>query len=91
MQVRKKSRKPRNESHVGKITLIYMDKMKKKQARSVYRWIVQKRNDGRFLARAPKKGVLVRDLKKKRSIDFGPVKLLPADFIFIDNRRNTYT
>ena len=37
MQVRKKSRKPRNESHVGKITLIYMDKMKKKQARSVYR------------------------------------------------------
>ena len=42
-----------------------------------YRWIVRVRPDGRVVARAPKIGVLVRDLNFKRDNDFGPPRLLP--------------
>jgi len=44
--------------------------------RARYRWIVRKREDGRFVLRTPKDGVLVRDLNKKRDSDYGKETLL---------------
>lgn len=44
-----------------------------------YIWIVRKREDGRFIVRIPKDTTLVRDLNKKRDIDFGKEILLPKE------------
>jgi hypothetical protein len=39
--------------------------------------VVRKRDDGRFIVRVPKDGVLIRDLRYKRDTDFGKETLLP--------------
>lgn len=39
--------------------------------------VLGKSRDGRYVARAAKRGVKVKDLSKKRSSDFGPIKTLP--------------
>ena len=59
--------------YVGKVILVNLPNIK----RSRYRWIVRKREDGRFIVRTPKDGVLVRDLNKKRDSDYGKETLLP--------------
>jgi hypothetical protein len=61
------------DKHVGKILFVTIPG----QTRRRWRWIVSKRPDGRYTAKAPKVGVAIRDLKKKRSADFGKEKLLP--------------
>ena len=61
--------------YIGKVKLL--DIPNKKRPR--YRWIVRKREDGRIIVRAPKNGVLVRDLHLKRDQDFGKETLLPKD------------
>ncbi len=52
--------------------------MNRENGRARYRWITEIRPDGRMKGRAPKIGVLVRDLCLLRPSDFGPEKLLPA-------------
>ena len=59
--------------YVGKVILVNLPNNK----RSSYRWIVRKREDGRFIVRTPKVGVLLRDLNKKRESDYGKETLLP--------------
>ena len=59
--------------YTGKIILIQLPK----NVRPRYRWIVRKREDGRFIVRAPHANVLVRNLKYKKDIDFGKESLLP--------------
>ena len=59
--------------YTGKIILIQLPK----NVRPRYRWIVRKREDGRFIVRAPHANVLVRNLKYKRDTDFGKESLLP--------------
>jgi len=67
------------ERYLGKIKLIVLPNIRSPR----YRWIVRKRNDGRFLVRIPKNVVLVRDLNKKRDADFGNETLLPkGSYIF---------
>ena len=61
----------------GKVSLVRL----RPEARPRYRWIVQKRGDGRFIARAPKIGVRVSDLDFKRDCDYGPPRLLPLSAI----------
>lgn len=62
------------KSSVGSVKLLCIQKDDKKSIR--YRWITREKN-GRFYGRAPKVGVLVRDLDKKRETDFGPERVLP--------------
>lgn len=41
-----------------------------------------KKDDERYIARAPKKGVLIRDLDKKLEKDYNSEHLLPKNFSF---------
>ena len=59
--------------YIGKVILVELPNNK----RARYRWIVRKREDGRFIVRTPKDGVLLRDLNKKRESDYGKETLLP--------------
>ena len=59
--------------HVGKVIFVKIPG----HQRPAWRWITKKRLDGRFLVRTPKRGVLIRDLDKKRESDFGKEHLLP--------------
>lgn len=42
-----------------------------------WRWIVSKREDGRYIVRIPKFGVSISDLDLKRDSDYGKEQLLP--------------
>jgi hypothetical protein len=60
-----------------------------------WRWIVRKREDGRYIVRAPKIGVLVRELDLKRDSDYGKETLLPIGSVIEPSsggksRRRTY-
>ena len=60
---------------IGKVVLVYLPN----NQRPRYRWIVRERNDGRLIVRAPKIGVLIRDLDKKNDKDFNKEQLLPLN------------
>jgi hypothetical protein len=61
------------DQFVGKVDLFILPNVK----RPHYRWIVRKREDGRYVARVPNMGVLIRDLTLKRERDYGKETLLP--------------
>ena len=67
-----------SDNYVGKVVLVNLPN----NTRPRYRWIVRRRNDGRYIARAPKIGVLIRDLNKKLEKDFNSEHLLPKNFSF---------
>ena len=66
------------DKFINKVELIYLPKNKRPR----YRWITRKREDGRYYGRAPKIGVLIRDLDKKKDEDFSKEQLLPTDIKF---------
>jgi hypothetical protein len=45
--------------------------------RTRYRWIVRRRDDGRYIVRAPKIGVAIKNLSLLRESDWGKETLLP--------------
>ena len=61
------------EKSIGKVILVSTPSNKRPR----YRWIVKKREDGRYIVRNPKIGILIRELKLKREEDFGKEELLP--------------
>jgi hypothetical protein len=61
------------EKNIGKVVFLHLPNTKRPQ----YRWIVRKRDDGRFITRVPKPGVLLRKLHLKRDHDYGKETLLP--------------
>ena len=67
-----------HDKHIGKVVLVELPN----NSRPRYRWIVKKRDDGRYIARAPKIGVLIRDLHKKLEKDYNSEHLLPKNFLF---------
>jgi len=67
-----------NDKYVGKVLMIQLPN----NSRPRFRWIVKKRDDGRYIARAPKIGVLIRDLDKKLDKDYNSEHLLPKNFSF---------
>ena len=74
----------KKNKHIGKVEYIWMNKTKKKQAKHSIRWIVDVKN-GRYIGRAPKVGVNLKDLDKKRDKDFGKPSMLPKSIIFFDD------
>lgn len=66
------------DKYVGKVVLVKLPNNRRPR----YRWIIKKRDDGRYIARSPKIGVLVRDLHKKRDKDYNSEHLLPKNFSF---------
>jgi len=60
-------------TYVGKILYVELPNTKSPRLR----WIVRKREDGRYIIRTPKIGVLLRDLDKKRDSDYGKETLMP--------------
>ena len=74
----------KKNKHIGKVEYIWMNKTKKKQAKHSIRWIVDIKN-GRYIGRAPKAGVNLKDLDKKRDKDFGKPSMLPKSIIFFDD------
>ncbi len=73
----------KKDKHIGKVEYIWMNKNKKKQGKHAIRWIVDIKN-GRYIGRAPKVGVYLRDLDKKRDKDFGKPSMLPKSIIFFN-------
>jgi len=63
------------DKYIGKVVLLDLHNIK--QAR--YRWIVRKREDGRYIVRTPKIGTLRQDLDLKRDKDFSKEVLLPKN------------
>ena len=61
------------DRNIGKVVFIHLPNSKRPQ----YRWIIRKREDGRYVTRVPKVGVLLRELKLKRDNDYGKETLLP--------------
>ena len=62
-----------SDPYVGKVLLIDLPGTKRPR----YRWIVKKREDKRYIVRAPKVGVKISNLTRKRDNDFGKETLLP--------------
>jgi hypothetical protein len=61
------------DKFIDNVILVILPNTKYQQ----YRWIVRKREDGRYIVRTPKNGVRVGDLKLKRDKDYGKESLLP--------------
>lgn len=61
------------DKSIGKMVLLNLPNTKRPQ----YRWIVRKREDGRYIVRVPKVGVLLRNLHLKRDYDYRKESLLP--------------
>jgi len=60
------------DKFIGKVVLVQFTKV----IRPRFRWIVRKREDGRFIVRVPKIGVAIRDLNLLRDKDFNKEVLL---------------
>ena len=61
------------DPYVGKVLLVDLPGTKRPR----YRWFVKKRDDKRYIIRAPKDGVKISNLTRKRNTNFGKETLLP--------------
>ena len=61
------------EKSIGKVVLLHIPNTKRPQ----YKWIVRKRDDGRYITRSPKRGVVLNKLQLKRDCDYNKEVLLP--------------
>ena len=72
---KKSTRKNKNnfDKYIGEVVLLKIPKNKRPR----WFWIVKKKDNGRYITRSSKIGILIKDLGKKRNNDFGPEKLMP--------------
>jgi len=63
------------DKYIGKVILLYLPNNKRPR----YRWIVRKRDDGRYIVRAPKIGTLRKDINLRKDKDFNKETLLPKN------------
>ena len=61
------------DKYIGKV--IYL-KLPKNKWHQIF-WIVRKNENGKYIIRSSKIGVLLNDLDKKRNKDYSPEKLMP--------------
>lgn len=69
------SRKSNFDKYINKVILVKLPN----NSRQRYRWITRKNNKGRYYARTPKIGVLIRELDLKRDSDYGKETILPVN------------
>jgi len=69
----KKQKTQNFDKYIGKI--VYLKLPKNKWQKKF--WIVRKNENGKYIIRSPKIGVLLNDLNKLRDSDYGPEKLMP--------------
>jgi len=62
-----------DDKYNGKVMLIEIPNIKRAQ----WRWIVRKTDNDRYIVRAPKLHILIKNLKHKRNADFKDEMLLP--------------
>lgn len=62
------------DPYVGKVLLVDLPGTKRPR----YRWFVKQREDKRYIVRAPKDGVTISNLTRKRTSNFGKETLLPV-------------
>lgn len=55
------------DKFIGKVILVNLPNTKRPR----YRWIVRRRDDGRYIVKTPNPYVKIRDLHKRRTNDFG--------------------
>ena len=72
---KKKYNKKNFDRYIGKVILVKLPNNKRPR----WRWIVRKRDDNRYIVRAPKIGVLIRELDLKRDSDYNKEVLLPKN------------
>lgn len=78
----------KNDKYVGNVVLVKLPN----NIRPTYRWIVRKTENGRYIARSPKIGVLIRDLNKKLEKDYNSEHYLPKNSLFwepLSKRKST--
>ena len=63
------------DKYIGKVKLINLPNNKRPR----WRWIVRKREDGRYIVKAPKINVLINKLHLLRENDFNKETLLPLN------------
>ena len=86
----KRSKTKKSKSHtsplVGKI--VHRVRLPGQSGHRI-RWITGVSKNGQLKARAPKIGVMIRDLKKKRNSDFGPERVLPKGTIVPKQKKSS--
>ena len=70
--------KDSKDKYTGKVLLVNLPN----NQRPRYRWIVRKRDDNRYIIRAPKKGVKIKNLDLKRNADYNKEHLMPKKATF---------
>jgi hypothetical protein len=63
------------DKYIGKVILVNLPNTK----RARHRWIVRKRDDGRYIVGTPKIGIRIGELGLLRNDDFGKEILLPKN------------
>jgi hypothetical protein len=74
-------RMPKNK-YVGKIVFVNLPGV----SRPRMRWVVRINENGKYVLRAPKVGVMIRDLQMHRDGDFGPETVLPKGATFFQSK-----
>jgi hypothetical protein len=72
---------PKNK-YVGKVVFVNLPGV----SRPRMRWVVRINENGKYVLRAPKVGVMVRDLQLHRDEDFGPETILPKGASFFQSK-----
>lgn len=68
------------DKYIGKVVLVKLPGNKRLR----YRWIIDRRPDGRYVARAPKIHVLIKHLRLHRDNDYNAPHILPEHTDFFD-------
>jgi hypothetical protein len=61
------------DKYIGKVIYVELPNVKNPR----WRWILKKREDGRYIVRVPKVGVLINKLHLKKDTDFNKETILP--------------
>ena len=72
---------PKNK-YIGKVVFVNLPGV----SRPRMRWVVRINENGKYVLRAPKVGVMVRNLQMHRDEDFGPETILPKGASFFNSK-----
>ena len=82
--MRNKKTKQNLDKYVGETIYLTIPSVKN----ATWRWIIRKREDGRYVVRQPKIGVKIRDLNLHNMNDYGDETLLPKGSSVFGNPRS---